>query len=103
METPNSWMHLRFVCSGAYWLMEYQKAGMPASTSVWNIISVGGVTMREAVDAWWGQSSASGVDPTEPAATHSGANPQPFITDCLWHSHGKGVFCNPVCDGFPYY
>ena len=26
-----------------------------------------------------------------------------FITDCVWHASGKSVFCNPVCEGFPYY
>ena len=30
-------------------------------------------------------------------------NNKMFTTDCVWHLHGKGVFCNPVCDGFPYY
>eukprot|EP01043_Picozoa_sp_COSAG02_P083724 COSAG02_NODE_21690_length_778_cov_1.238586_2_plen_130_part_01 len=48
--------------------MEYKKASMVASTSVWNIISVGGVTMREAVDTWWGQSTTAFNTPSGSAS-----------------------------------
>ena len=126
--------------------MEYQKGGMPASTSVWNIISVGGVTMREAVDAWW-LDTAVDVETLSPRSqkeslpkrspgthaerltelspigdqdnddeatavgdamghSHNGSSfnaGSHFITDCVWHASGKAVFCNPVCEGFPYY
>ena len=43
------------------------------NTSVWNIISVGGVTLREAVSSWWGSSVAA-----SPALYH----------DCFWNASG---------------
>ena len=98
------------------------------NTSVWNIISVGGVTLREAVSAWWSSVNAavpmvhhdclwnaSGVPPAD-AATADAVSP--------YHSYGGGgapgagaddlgapivppwtsrFFCNPTCRGFPWY
>ena len=91
---------------------------MPSSTSVWNIISIGGKTMRQAVDEWWAGNSSSGSSGgggggggsssnnssgSMRSGRGSGAVAGAFTTDCVWHGTGKEVFCNPVCQGFPYY
>jgi len=102
------------------------------NTSVWNIITVGGVTMREAVSSWWASDStasplllhdcfwnASGVPPPPPPSldvtTSVEAGP--------YHAYGRGApstnnnelgapivppwtsrfFCNPTCRNFPWY
>ena len=75
---------------------------MPSSTSVWNIISIGGKTMRQAVDEWWAGSSSSGGGSMR-SGRGSDVADGAFTTDCIWNSTGKDVFCNPVCQGFPYY
>ena len=99
------------------------------NTSVWNIISIGGVTLREAVSAWWASGNASapalhhdcywnasGVPPAEDVEEGRSAAPAPY------HSYGGGrsgasddlgapivppwtsrYFCNPTCRGFPWY
>ena len=68
------------------------------NTSVWNIISVGGVTMREAVSTWW----ASGGNNSAPMLYHdslwnaSGVPPAAAGTELLpegvgeYHHHGGG-------------
>lgn len=90
-----------------------------ALDAVWNQISVGGKTMREAISEWWAQ-----ADPSKPG---------PWLADCTWDPQGKPpiaavsfvdetnsgddeaerappvpfytsrFFCNPTCSGFPWY
>ena len=97
------------------------------NTSVWNIISVGGVTLREAVSAWWATSSVaspmlhhdcfwdpSGVPPSVADADEAVA-PQPYHSSYRGGGGGGPLdapivppwtsryFCNPTCRGFPWY
>jgi hypothetical protein len=95
------------------------------NTSVWNIISINGVTMREAVSAWWAGGNASspmlhhdgywnpsGVPPTGAAAasfsplSHSGsasAEPGAAAGAPIVPPWTSRFFTNPTCRGFPWY
>ena len=110
---------------GSYWEMLYddgmlgKHTGTPqphALDAVWNQISVGGSTMRQAISQWWK------ADPSKPG---------PWLADCTWDPQGKPppgssvgesyhaddeagdappvpfytsrFFCNPTCRGFPWY
>ena len=113
---------------GSYWEMLFDDSmvGKHAGTlpphpldAVWNQISVGGQTMRQAISTWW-----NAVDLTTPG---------PWLADCLWNPEGKPpaattsaaqlqlrgnasegnappvpaytsrFFCNPTCRGYPWY
>jgi hypothetical protein len=78
---------------------EFQKKTMKASTSIWNIISINGETMREAVTRWWNSSDSTSTSDIIMIRRRQRAKSL-FITDCVWTKPG---FCNPVCDGFPFY
>jgi hypothetical protein len=97
------------------------------NTSVWNIISIGGMTMREAVSAWWaagnasspmlhhdGYWNASGVPPAgaaTAAAAAAAAGPPPSARRAATEALGAPIvppwtsryFTNPTCRGFPWY
>ena len=96
---------------GVYSMSNYGRG----NTSVWNVIAVGGVTMREAVSAWWasddaappalhhdGYWNASGVPPADapspPDAAADGGLGAPIVPP--WTSR---YFTNPTCRGFPWY
>jgi len=55
-----------------------------AQSPAWNHFAVNGVTMQQAVSAWW---KSSGEDA---AASHS-------YSPCLYRLHSKPHACNPSC------
>jgi len=79
--------------------------------SVWNQIAINGVTMRQAIDAWWDDRDAtpawhqdsfwnpSGTPPLVDQVAHPGysvdAPPVPAYT--------SRFFTNPTCRGYPWY
>ena len=94
------------------------------NTSVWNIISVGGVTLREAISAWWASDgsaapmlhhdcfwNASGVPPAAeagldaPAKYHAygGADVDAGLGAPIVPPWTSRFFCNQTCRGFPWY
>lgn len=107
------------------YLGSYSLSGR-GNTSVWNIIAVGNVSMREAVGSWW---SSNGT--AAPMLHHdcywNASGVPPLDTDIdvrdTYHTYGGAVddgggnnldapivppwtsryFCNPTCRGFPWY
>ena len=90
--------------------------------SVWNIISVGGVTLREAVSAWWASDgtaapmlhhdsywNASGVPPAAeaglaaPAQYHAYGGARAGLDAPIVPPWTSRYFTNPTCRGFPWY
>ena len=107
--------------SGAYWYSAYQKPDNGSitfpMTSIWNQFGIGGTSMQQAITDWW-HAPRELADPTAPQQRRGGnAVSQHVTVDCLWDSPpGRGTwlndsarnnwgmsFCNPTCDGFPYY
>ena len=65
--------------SGGYWVSADGPKGE------WNMISVGNVTMQQAVSAWWDKPTSA---------------PSTFIADCFWTDNAPFI-CNPVCSTLP--
>ena len=88
---------------GAYWETGWRKPEPAGAkwTSMWNQIKLDGYgakgpragTMQAAISAWWG---------SDPKLVGN------FSSDCLWEKPigehlGRPMYCNPSCDGFPFY
>jgi hypothetical protein len=97
------------------------------NTSVWNIITVGGFTLREAISAWWNNSTSIATNPSSSSSSSSLVEGAPMLYhDCYWNPSGvppedsyvatndtlgapivppwtSRFFCNPTCKGFPWY
>ena len=111
--------------NGAYWYSAYQKPDNGSitfpMTSIWNQFGIGGKSMQQAITAWWGAPTAAALTAPNARQQQRGGNAAPsshhVTIDCLWESPpGRGTwlndsarnnwgmsFCNPTCDGFPYY
>eukprot|EP01052_Picozoa_sp_SAG31_P004246 SAG31_NODE_174_length_21353_cov_23.387974_16_plen_531_part_00 len=110
--------------NGGYFYNAYQKPDNGSitfpKTSIWNQWAVGGVTMQQAIGAWWKrlqQSEEVSIDTAAVSWDGDSDGLTDVTVDCVWSEPpGRGTwtndtarnnwgmsYCNPTCDGFPYY